>query len=76
MIFIVVTVPPAVIAPMPTVVPYEIADMLIAVIPLVFACMTIFVAVTIVTPIITGVLDNRSTDFECETLVLMFSADR
>ena len=80
MITVVVTVPAAVIAPMPTVVLYETAHMLISMTPLVFACMTNFVVVTIVAPFMSSiavvVLDNRSTNFECETRVLMFSAGR
>lgn len=78
MIIVIVAVPAVIVTPMPAT--YNIASMLLAMLLLVFACMTNSVAVSIVAPIILSitivVLDGCPLDFECKTWVSMFSSSR
>ena len=80
MVLVVVTVPPNVVIPMPAIVPYSAASMLLVMLPLVFKGMTKRAVVAIIVPIISSmmivVLDDCSTRVECNREVLMFSLGR
>lgn len=80
MIFVVVAVPAAVVTRAPTVVPSGITSVLPAMLPLVFTRMTNITIVAVVAPFMSSITiverDERSTDVECKTKVLMFSVRR
>ena len=80
MIFVVVAVPAVVITPVPAVVPSGITSVLPAMLPLVFTRMTNITFVAVVAPLMSSMTiverDERSTDVECKTKVLMFSVRR
>ena len=69
MVFVIVTIPAAIVTPVPAIVLYKFASMLPAMVSLVSTCMANFTE--IVAPIITSitivVLDDRSTGFREET---------
>ena len=80
MILVVVAVPALVVTPVPAVVPSGITSVLPAMLPLMLTRMTNVTIVTVVAPLMSSIAiverDERSTDVESKTKLLMLSVRR